>query len=260
VKFPKRSKRAAVLGCGPAGLFATHALIEKGWSVTIYSKRRKSEMFGAQYLHAPIPGLTESEAQTIHYNLAGTVGTYREKIYGANAVTVSVEALEEMHPAWDIREAYDNAWSRYFPLIEDQDVTPSFLLALTGNDLLVNSIPLNSLCYQRDAHQFHQTSIWAYGDAPERGQFASYRPEPFTVECDGTPDHAWYRASNVFGYVSMEWPGGKRPPLPGVAQVVKPIFTDCSCYQSRKFINVGRYGSWTKGVLSHQAYETAAKL
>lgn len=274
-----RSKRAAVLGCGPAGLFAAHALIENGWSVSIFSKRRKSEMFGAQYLHAPIPGLTESRPQTVRYQLAGTPDGYREKVYGVNAVTVSVDNLEPYHQAWDIREAYDNAWQRYFPLITDQQVGHEFLgVSLWGStpepsevmldhrsfDAVVNSIPLNTLCHQRDVHQFHQTSIWAYGDAPERGQFASYRPRPFTVECDGTPGRGWYRASNVFGYVSMEWPGGKRPPLPGISQVVKPIFTDCDCYRSRSFgtpfVNVGRYGSWTKGVLSHHAYQVAAKL
>jgi hypothetical protein len=276
-----RQKRAAVLGCGPAGLFATHALIENGWSVSVYSKRRKSQMFGAQYLHAPIPGLTESESHTVSYTLNGTVDGYREKVYGVNPVMTSVEALEMHHEAWDIREAYDNAWNRYSLLVQDCNVTPEFLgvvrrdqkavavtprvaLDVGGFDIIINSIPMQSLCYQPDAHQFHATKIWALGDAPERGQYAPYQPPPFTIECDATRDRGWYRASNVYGYTTVEWPGRTRPPLSGVAEVVKPIYTDCTCYRGRemgfKFMPVGRYGQWAKGVLSHTAYTQAAQL
>jgi hypothetical protein len=280
MRFPKRSKRAAVLGCGPAGLFATHALIEKGWGVTIYSKRRKSEMFGAQYLHAPIPGLSDGEPRLVNYQLNGTVQEYREKVYGVNPVWTSVEALGHEHAAWDIREAYDNAWSRYAPLICDQEVTPQFLglsviqtrqpisemepisLDLRQFDVVVNSIPLDSLCYQRDAHQFHSASVWAMGDAPERGISAPVFLAPFTVQCDGTRDRGWYRAANVYGYKTVEWPGSSRPPLPGVAQVIKPIDTTCDCYHNMpyRFVRVGRYGRWMKGVLSHQAYEQMGEL
>jgi len=278
MKF-KRTKNAAVLGCGPAGLFATHALVENGWNVNVYSKKRKSEMFGAQYLHAPIPGLTGEAFEWVDYQLTGTIEDYREKVYGVNPIQTSVETLEKRHKAWDIRAAYNVAWERYAGLISEQNVTPSFLnvvdwraitdmeplsLDTRNLDLIVNSIPLQSLCYQPDSHQFFSASVWAIGDAPERGSYAPFRPSPFTVMCDGTDDHGWYRASNVFGYATVEWPAKRKPPLPGVAEVVKPLYTDCNCYRSKRmgyqFKPVGRYGQWAKGVLSHHAYAQAAAL
>lgn len=271
----RREKRAAVLGCGPAGLFATHALMENGWDVNIYSKKRKSHMFGAQYLHMPIPDLMKDDPVEIAYRLTGTPDEYRRKVYGSNGVTTSVEALGKTHLGWNIREAYDNAWERYAHLVIDANVTPSFLgapqlssepIALDTRkfDVVISSIPLPDLCYQRDRHQFHSASIWAMGDAPGRGQYAPYRPPANTVECNGTRDVGWYRASTVFDYTTVEWPGNRKPPLPGVAEVVKPLYADCTCYRGRelgfKFMPVGRYGQWSKGVLSHNAYTQAAQL
>lgn len=275
-------KRAAILGCGPAGLFAAHGLIERGWTVTIFSKRRRSEMFGAQYLHAPIAGLTDGiEPVTVHYRLRGTIEGYREKVYGPNPVATSVATLKEWHAAWDIRSAYYRAYQMYEGLIVEQRVSPEFLgierwdpnmsplrerNIIDGRmfDLVLNSIPADILCYQKEIHRFESTRVWAIGDAPERGTFApSVVPEDNTVICDGTRDTGWYRASKVFGYTTVEWPGSRKPPLPLVAEVVKPTFTNCNCYASGlpyRYESIGRYGVWQKGVLSHHAYLAARSL
>lgn len=260
------NNKAAVLGCGPAGLFAAHALVRKGYDVTIYSKARKSHMYGAQYLHAPIDFLTptDEEPVKVRYLLEGTADGYREKVYGSLPVKVSPEALQMTHLGWDIRAAYDAAWSCYGSIIQDTLISPEWMWsgALDPYGLVVSSIPLPTICQSRDAHEFHAVRIWAIGDAPRRGQYAPFRPEPDTVMCDGTRDRGWYRASNLYGHVTVEWPANKKPPLPGVAEVTKPIYSTCDCYAhgKAKFVKVGRYGAWSKGVLSHQAYTTASAL
>lgn len=273
-----KPKHAAVLGCGPAGLFAAHGLVEAGWDVWIYSKKRKSHLYGAQYLHAPIPGLTPpGDPIRIKYQLEGSVDGYREKIYGAMPVKVSPEALEMEHDAWDLRATYDAAWERYSGDITQLVLSPHVLrggelsspgdpppLNEIGFNLIVNTIPAPILCYQPDVHQFHAARVWAYGDAPDRGQFAPYRPADGAVECNGTRDTGWYRASNIFDHVTVEWPVDRKPPLPGVAEVTKPIYTDCNCYRDGtfpvRFVPLGRYGQWSKGVLTHHAYTQAANL
>ena len=260
------NNKVAVLGCGPAGIFATHALAGKEYDVTIYSKARQSEMYGAQYLHEPIDGLTpvDEDPITVQYKLEGTTDDYRQKIYGSIPVKVSPEALTMRHKAWDIRAAYDRGWNLYGDLVQDTLITPEWMRSgeLDQYGTVVSSIPLPILCEAKDAHEFHAASIWAMGDAPRRGQYAPFRPDPNTVICDGTPDRGWYRASNLFGHVTVEWPFAKRPPLPGIAQVTKPIYATCDCYMRMpwKFVKVGRYGVWSKGVLSHQAYTTASAL
>lgn len=275
MKFFKKHKRAAVLGCGPAGLFAAHGLVEAGWAVWIYSKKRPSHLYGAQYLHSPIPGLTTGDPIQVKYLLEGTTDGYREKVYGSTPVKVSPEALEMEHSAWDLRATYAAAWDRFEGDVAHAEISPEWLgrrdveeggvsLALSSFELIVNTIPLPTLCYQRDLHQFHAARIWAIGDAPDRGQFAPYRPAEGTVECNGTRDTGWYRASTIYGHSTVEWPHNRKPPLPAVAEVVKPIYTDCNCYRDGsfpvKFVNLGRYGRWEKSVLTHHAYTQALQL
>lgn len=279
----RRSKRAAVLGCGPTGLFAAHALIENGWSVGIYSKARKSHLFGAQYLHMPVPGLTPDGAPVpLKYLLTGTPEGYREKVYGIGSVVTSVEVLGQEHPAWDIRATYDAAWERYGSMVTDMPLSPEALgvtrwdpmwesnealplsLRPADFDVILSSIPAPTMCYQTDLHQFQSAQVWAMGDAPSQGQYVPFRPGDGIVECNGDPDTGWYRAANVYGHATVEWPANRKPPLPGVANVTKPIRTDCNCYQDHRFqtkyIPIGRYGRWTKGVLTHDAYNQAANL
>ena len=254
----KRSKRAAVLGCGPAGLFAAHGLIEAGWNVDIFSIKRRSEMFGAQYLHEPIHGLVERDS-LITYELLGTPEEYRRKVYGDAPVgTVSPEQFVGTQRVWDIRSAYYDAWDKYHELIQHQplDNRVAGEIVKGAYNAVVSSVPAPSLCGA--GHQFQSTRVWAIGDAPERGIFSPVNPGSNKVICNGERSPGWYRASRVFGYNTTEWPEAAKPPISGVAVVLKPTGTNCNCLPD--LVRVGRYGTWTKGVLSHEAYKTAKEL
>lgn len=249
--------KVAVLGCGPAGLMAVHALKHAGVvDVAIYSKPRKSEMFGAQYLHAPIPGATTSAPVTIRYRLEGTADGYRAKVYGVGppGMTVSPEEYGNEHDAWDIRSTYDELWKMYGSLVEPwvADMTKVANLVFT-NDLVISSIPAPYLCVKEGAHTFHAQEIQALGDAPERGQTIPYKAPKNTVICNGEKDVSWYRLSNLFGYNTVEWSSRVQVPLKGVATLQKPLWTNCDCFPT--IIRVGRFGRWEKGVLSHTAYQ-----
>jgi hypothetical protein len=127
---------------------------------------------------------------------------------------------------------------------------------LGSMDLIVWSIPFSTFCLAE--HGFTVQDIWAQGDAPELGLYCSVAVEPWTIVANGEPSPRWYRASNVFGYKTAEWPVAARPPVEGVVRVRKPIATNCTCWPligSAPVLRVGRYGTWTKGELSHQAYE-----
>lgn len=258
---------AFVLGCGPAGLFAATALSQSGYVVRIFSKPRKSELFGTQYLHAPIPELTDlQEPIRVSYRLNGTPEGYREKIYGINQVQTSVQTLERDHQAWDIRRAYDVAWAGWKNFVEEAQSIDgeqlSSIIAQFPKSPIVSSIPAPAICLKPDTHRFEAVEVWAAGDAPERDRWC-----PIDVAgeneilCDGTRDVGWYRTSKVFGYRSVEWPvrGEKRPPISGLSLINKPLRTDCDCFSNR-VLKVGRYGTWTKGVLSHTAYTQAAQI
>jgi hypothetical protein len=258
--------RVLILGCGPAGLFAAHAATELGADIEIYSKKRRSEMFGAQYLHEPIPGMTKSDKFHVQYSLLGTIQDYLLKVYGPDLPdNVTVDSLNKIEPAWDIRETYRNAWDTYCsaivstPLGIDVAWLQQYLKMNRWPDAVVSTIPAPLLCINRE-HAFTVRDIWAIGDAPERGIFA---PRPLgganDIWYDGTRDRGWYRASVIAGYAAVEWPEDARPPLEGVSRVAKPIKMTCDCLEEvfgKRLIRIGRYGAWSRFGHSHQAYWT----
>lgn len=256
--------KVLVLGCGPAGLLAAHAFSIDGHDVLVFSKKRKSEMYGAQYLHAPIPGMTPGGAFRVNYSLTGTPEQYRAKVYGPNSrVEVSPESFTEPHDGWDIRGTYTNLWDTYGSYVQDYDLNPQSFQVLLDDlvpDLAVCTVPRPLLC-QDDAHTFAAQKVWAIGDAPERGIFCPVNVAKNTVLCNGEDVPGWYRAANVLGYKTAEWPHQSRPPINDVSEIDKPLWHNCTCWPDVQFL--GRFGEWSKGVLSHEAFwkaQTASSL
>lgn len=255
----------AVLGIGPAGLTAAHAIREAGYSVDLFSKTNlKSELHGCQYLHAPLPRFGARET-LVRYELWGTPDQYREKVYGQLwDGKVSPDDFLGEHRAWDIRETYDRLWDIYpgndcdlLPM----DVNPKILDAVydlwrAEYDAVFSTIPAPNLCRQRSTHNFSSHDIWAVGDKLEEGIAAPMRPDADDiVVCNGKPHPSWYRSSSVFGLGTTEWPGNMpKPPVEGVVKVSKPLETDCDCYPG--ITRVGRYGAWKKSYLVHQVFDT----
>jgi len=245
-----------ILGCGPAGLMAAHAAVLDGHEVIIMSKPRKSQMFGAQYLHAPIPLASSSPAFDITYELRGTAEGYREKVYGPNfRGEGSPEYLEKTHSAWDIREAYDFLWNAYGSTVLDRNFAPSAAvqeaLDWTIPDITISTIPAYLVC--RNQCDFFSQKIWSAN--------TSVNIPPDHVICNGGKTPAWYRAANIQGWTTVEWPQESKPPIPEgiLSSVTKPTGNNCKCFP--EIHRMGRYGKWEKGVLSHSAfYETAQLL
>lgn len=257
--------KVVVLGSGPAGLFAVHAAWQSGAEVRVISLGEKSPLYGAQYLHKPIPGvLDDREPINVGYTLRGSADDYKRKVYGQMwDGTVSPEDLAEEHPAWDIRSTYDTLWERWGHTVLTAKMDPIALRALLMSDwkpdLIVNSMPRPLLCHM--GHTFGYTEIWAAGDAPELGiSVDPYRCPAGMVICNAEPSPAWYRMSNVYGRTTVEWPGDiTSVPVRTASRVKKPTRHDCNCWDDAPIIHVGRYGQWSKGVLSHDGYDSTLK-
>lgn len=254
--------KVVVLGSGPAGLMAAQAVsdahssaFEGNLAMRILSRKQMSSLYGAQYLHQPIPGVTPDSPTHVSYTLEGGVEAYRRKVYGQMwDGTVSPEDLAQDHEAWDIRETYKELVTRWWWLVEDMVIDPVRLHTIMSMDfdLVVNTIPLDALCYR--GHTFGWTEIIAAGDAPELGIKVPYACEENSVVCNGLQSVSWYRKSRVFGHTTVEWPGTLTTvPVATAARVRKPTYHACDCWDGKMF-SVGRYGSWKKGVLSHSAY------
>ena len=97
--------KIAILGCGPSGLAAAHAALNTvNCSLDIFSKKVKSPMWGAQYLHGPVPGIPSAEPTLIRYIMRGAPEDYLRKVYADKwDGTINDEMRTQAHLAWDIR-------------------------------------------------------------------------------------------------------------------------------------------------------------
>jgi hypothetical protein len=269
-------KPVAVLGCGPAGLLAAHAAEQLGFYVRIYSKKRKSDIGGAQYLHDAIPGLTSERPDgELNYVKWGSREGYAARTYGSPEAPCSWDLFPTgLCPAWSLRRIYDQLWERFESDIFDQTINAKSVHDLEGNGwIVINSIPLMQLCEKQSdlllggfppghpeqtAHQFPAQRIWLANIDMRDGALGT--PDN-TIIYNGASvesifSNPWYRVSRVFGQVWTEW-SDHHPPREGGPAVegFKPLHTDCDCHPD--VIRVGRFGQWKKGVLVHHAYNDA---
>jgi len=267
--FRRRMRTVVVLGAGPAGLLAAHAASKQGYEVYVLTapgpsgQPRKSQLYGCQYLHAAIPGITEGDGTPVSYVLDGSPEDYRYKVYGGGwqgRVSPDEFGPEEPHLAWDLRAAYDALWQSWLPLIKPALLNASNVeqLFVDRSCIVLSTIPANVIC-RNPQHAFDTQMVWAMGSAP--GNALPYVASPNTVWCNAHEAPRWYRAATVFGHSTLEWPQGVKPPVAGVVRVEKPLKTDCDCRTSSgRWHRLGRYGKWQKGVLVHTAYSDALEV
>jgi hypothetical protein len=277
------TSRVAILGCGPTGLIAAHACRMKGVKFTVLSKKRKSELFGSQYLHEPIPGIIEEvEGEPVKYLNVGTPEQYRRKTHGKYwDGIIAPEEFETDHWAWNIREAYDRLWRRYGSLVYEYSIPmrtrglhgePDYSMEhpalrvqaqLYDYDLIISTVPRK--IWATHGEEYVYSEGWALGDAPEKGIFVPYECDDMTIVCDGSDNVAYNRLSKVFGYTTVEWPNNQEQPFPDATKFLKPLRYNWNHIgppnpaNGEKWLHVGRYGAWQKGYVVTDAWHDVNK-
>lgn len=240
--------KVAILGSGPAGMFAAHAVKQFTDDVVIYSLAVKSVLRGAQYLHKLIPGLTnDTHDRLVEYRKTGTAEGYANKVYGNAHQRVSWDLYEDgYHAAWDLRAAYDRAWDMYKDLIHERCIDYNDIGWLTLEyDRVITTIPLTQL-----QNPYRPTSF-LYQDVWVDGWLAADRQED-AIYYNGTEDVPWYRFSNLWGWCAYEFADFFTKPANAV-HIRKPISYAGEAVPPGWFA-VGRYGAWEKTALTHDAY------
>jgi hypothetical protein len=249
------NSQVAVLGCGPAGLLAVHALVTVyGVEPVVYAKGPRSVIHGAQFLHVPIPDLTTPDPDaTVKFKHWGVVEEYAMKVYRDANAPCSWRAFGEEVPIWSMQRTYEELWARYHGLIKFVELSLYELsVAEDRHKVIISTIPAPALCYKPSMHRFTSASVKVTDSAQDRVPANG-------IVLNGIYEDLWYRSSDIMGYTSTEWPG-QLPPyqLPGnphYTEVRKPLTTNCDCRP--EIIRAGRFGEWRKGVLVHHAYDKA---
>ena len=240
-----------VLGCGPAGLLAAHALADKH-EVHVHSIKEPSDIRGAQFIHEQIPYATDAQPDCmVEFRKVGTKEGYADKIYGNPEHPCSWDGYDGFVPAWNMIEVYGKLWHKYEHLIHDTEIRRPYIEKLLEdeNNLVIST--LHPAAYDPDA-DYEYTVVYINEDA----QFTDEN----VVVYNGSPDDDWYRSANIMGHGSTEVGAkGTLRNQRGFVRRLKPLrtssvmFDDCD-----RFVRVGRFGEFKKGVLVHDAYKKIA--
>lgn len=252
-----KKRCVTILGSGPAGLLAAFAAEQKGCEVKIVSDGKPSNVAGAQYLHVPIPGLTDGvRPSMITYTKVGDMDGYAQKAYGEPGAQVSWETfVVGDYPSWNLRRFYEQLWDRYQNRVEARHLEPNDIDEICQWDRgpVFSSIPLHTICKDKIAHEF-------------RGQKVAFTEEelvkvPMMQVYSGRPTDPWYRTACLFDYCSAEYAihDGMDAHVPWdlvVYDGIKPVANSCNCYTHYpNFAKIGRFGQWRRGILTNHAYE-----
>lgn len=254
-----------VVGTGPAGMLAAYGALLEGCEVTMVAPPAapiRSKIHGAQYIHAQIEGLPdEIQPFNIRYRHFGTEEGYRKKIYGDNVPVdgTSWGSFKPYEIAWSMGEVYE--WLATTMILVDgaaafvrMEVTEEDLVHFTERyDFVFNTAPLNKICPDG---VFLTETVYVTGGNP----LAVPEDE---IHYYGDPAIVPYRASNIRGVTSTEFPAGAYESMGWllklqVRPVVKPL--SCSNVGMHGVYRLGRYGKWHKGILAHEAYEEARRV
>lgn len=239
--------KIAVLGCGPAGLLVAHAVALAGHTPVIYSKKVKSPIGGAQFLHQAIPELTLPEPDgEVNFCFVGSQRGYAQKVYKNPMAEVSWGNYESgQHPVWNLRYTYDVLWGRFSDSIVDKEVDIDWIRnSVSDEAYCFSTIPGPTLC--EGGHVFSRQDVWITKGAWCRDN---------TIVYNGDPGDGWYRTSMIFGHPGTEWPFEVQQPS---VKVRKPLYTDCDCLPH--IYRFGRYGQWYKPVLTHDAFNQSLEV
>lgn len=250
---------AAILGAGVDGLLAAHACVAAGLQPTVFSRKVKTKLGGAQYLDRPVPDLNNATNPDtiIFHRVAGDELGYRRKVYGPGDDVVEESEFVEVYngmrePAWSLRRAYNRLWDMWEEEIVDKEITANFVRKVREDfDLVFSTVPLMSICSHRNGN-FHNFYL-------RQSLIAPVMLEKLVGDCvlwDGTKNRSWFRMSLVFGEAATEWAtGAPVPTMDKLMKITTPISSDCDCWPD--IVRVGRNGAWSR---KEQTSEVFAKV
>jgi hypothetical protein len=245
--------KIAILGSGVAGLLACKGLVDSGVSIEnidILTRSTELELSpGLHYLHDNC-GLDIKQLTVYNYILPDRKSSsdpphiqYSKKV--GNPENNSVKDLKAYEVVYDMQGAHKMLHDMYASRMKVKNITREKLEILKSEyDLVISTLPLYVLYPHAKCEKIEVEVV--LDEAPDSLQGFEYNYVAYNL----SNDEKWYRSSSVNGRTMMEvLPGyeGKTKKIP------KLIDTDYE-HTDKKVLLAGRYGTWNRKYLAHQAY------
>lgn len=246
--------KIAVLGCGPSGLMAAHAIARNGHIPKIYSKKIPTQVTKNMYLQRFLPGLDMMLGRDeIMYDRRGYKEGYASKVYGSRTAKCSWDDLSfGIKPMWSLGPVYAELWMLYEDHITDVKLEEEDVVEVCQRHPIVfSTLPAPSLC--TNGHKFEEVKI----------SIAEFK----TIHVDkrnrmvysGRSQDKWHRFSLINGITAFEYTiseeelRARSPIALNIKKGVKPVGNNCDCWP--ELTRVGRWAQWCRGILNHHPYE-----
>jgi len=242
------NQEISVLGCGPAGLLAAHALRIRGFSPKVYSRREKSVIPGAVHLQGRIPGITPYYPDNVVTMVrVGTAKGYAQKVYGDATRPTGWPNYTGVFQSWSVYKAYDILWALYEDIVNECEVDKDTLQDIVDDsDIVINTIPMPGLC-TNDEHTFESAPYWIKTLPTEKVD----EDKEISIFNGLLQDH-WYRWSLHGGVTAIETTVEGAMGSTDVKEGLKAITNDCDCWP--EVIRAGRWAKWQHGILLHHVF------
>ena len=158
----------AIIGCGPAGMLAAHAVVRAGHQPVVYSDNPDPvPVTGGVYLHEPVPEVASTEPDgEVNFRKVGSEAGYAAKVYGDVGARTSWGLCSQgKRPAWALQPAYEALWGLYGAAVHQLAVDHDQAAALASEYALVmSSAPAPHLCRHngkmQPVHQFPERHVY----------------------------------------------------------------------------------------------------
>lgn len=256
--------RVAIIGAGPAGLLAAHAVERSGHEPIVYGQRSRN-VDESQFLFECPPGLERKKIE-LGVQVVGTAEGYAKKVYGDSAAPVSLQKLkQDVYEVTPLLEVYEFLWNVYGRDATQVRVDQLNLPLIAGSvELTLNTMTAMDLC-DNPAHSFGFVRTHLLRS---RGTLEN---NLMIYNGSDDPMHPWFRYSRIRGVAVFEY---AEPPVSWKAagseeyiNGVKPTGNNCDCMitgdprlGSSRVHRIGRFGKWQRGVMNHHAFQDAVAI
>jgi hypothetical protein len=255
--------RVAIIGSGPAGLLAAHAVERSGHEPIIYGQRSQN-VDESQFLFECPPGL-ERQTFELTIDILGRPEDYAKKVYGDSAAPVSLQKLKTgVYQVTPLLEVYEFLWNVYGRTATQVRVDQLNLPDIARSvELTLNTMTAQDLC-DDPSHSFEFVRTYML-----KGEASGENIMYYNGAND--PMHPWFRYSRIRGIGVFEYacPPTTWREAPGetIINGVKPTGNNCDCMitgdprlRGSKVQRIGRFGKWERGVMNHHAFQDAVAI
>jgi hypothetical protein len=257
--------QVAILGAGPAGMMAAHAVARNGHEPVLFAEYRlPSHVNHDMFILKPFPGVG-SPHSSVWYDKIGRPEGYAEKCYGNEDAPTSWERIGSGSGSiWWLSEVYDSLWSMYHVQVMAKLITDDVIEDIKDDyPLVISTLPATAICRDLEGHLFGAVDTWLARDESDY-QLTRQRVDNY-LAYNGSLEPGWYRYSSLRGIRTWEYASDPLLVYPREIGEGTPIltgkkFTDntCSCHPGVH--RVGRWAQWKRGVLNHHPYEQTTAI